>query len=220
MFTGIIQQLGHLTERKDAAGGARLYVRPESPLVDLETGESIANEGVCLTVEPSSRPDRLEYYMSRETLERTTLGGLRAGAALNMERSLGLGAKMGGHFVMGHVDGVGEITRLDRDGEGWNLEIAFPPAMRRYLAPKGSIAVDGISLTVVGICEGRFSVAVIPHTREVTSLREKSAGSPVNLEADMIARYVAEQFANQAEARLPGVGGGLTEISLRDAGFS
>lgn len=215
MFTGIIQQLGRVTERRDAAGGARLIVRPDRPLEGLEAGESIANDGVCLTVEPASLPDRLEYFLSRETLDRTTLGALRPGSEVNMERSLGLGAKLGGHFVMGHVDCVGEISRLDREGEGWLLEVAFPPLMRRYLAPKGSVAVDGISLTVVGIDAGRFTVAMIPHTREVTTLHGKGAGSRVNLEADMIARYVAEQISSLASAP-----GGLTRDALRDAGFA
>ncbi len=216
MFTGIIQQLGRVRESLDAPGGRRLKIRSESGFENLRAGESIAVEGVCLTVEPGSPPGELIFFLSEETLSKTTLGELESGAAVNLERSLALGDRIGGHWVMGHVDAVGQIARLEQSGEGWILEVAFPEALRRFLAPKGSISVDGVSLTVVEIKGDRFSVAVIPHTYQMTSFQSKRAGSRVNLEADVIARYVAEQM------RLGNAGSPPSRVDeelLRRAGF-
>lgn len=213
MFTGIVQRLGRVLSMQEAAGGARLTIDAGGGFEGLAEGESVAVEGACLTVEPGSAPERMNFFLSDETLAKTTLGALKAGRRVNLERSLAVGDRMGGHFVMGHVDAVGRIARLDRRGEGWDFEVEFPPELRRYLAPKGSVSVDGISLTTVEIRPSSFTVAVIPHTREVTSLRDKGAGSPVNLEADVIARYVAERLAAASPS------GGASENLLRQAGF-
>src|SRR6185369_4029583 len=142
----IVQQTGRVSSAQKAADGLRLTVVPDHAMTDLEIGESIANDGVCLTAEPGSTPAALRFFLSPETLGRTTFGSVKAGAVLNLERSLAVGQKMGGHFVMGHVDAVGEIRRLDRLGESWELEVGFPPVMRPFLASKGSVAIDGISL--------------------------------------------------------------------------
>lgn len=213
MFTGIIQRLGRIESLQAASGGARMIVRPDAPLAGLEIGESIANDGVCLTAEPDSKPDHLIFFLSNETLSRTTFGAAKSGATVNLERSLGAGDRLGGHFVMGHVDATGCIARLDREGEGWILEVEFPELMRPYLAPKGSVAVDGVSLTVVEVRARSFTVAVIPHTRENTSLKAKSAGAPVNLEADVIARYVANYLSQAVKS------GGVSAELLKNAGF-
>lgn len=201
MFTGIVQQTGRVEKVQRAEGGVRLAVAPAAPLADLKIGESICTDGVCLTAEPGSTPDRILYFLSEETLSRTTLGSAAQGTIVNLERSLAAGDRLGGHLVMGHVDGVGTIRRLDRRGESWDLQVETPAGLVPFLAPKGSISVDGISLTVVDVLESGFTVAVIPHTHEVTSLRNKAAGSPVNLEVDMIARYVVQYLGNLASGK-------------------
>lgn len=190
MFTGIVQGLGRILSADPAAEGVRFVIEPLFAFENLDVGESIAIDGVCLTAEPGSTEARLGFFLSSETLSRTTLHGLRRGDSVNMERSLAAGDRLGGHFVLGHVDAVGKIARLDREGEGWTLEVAYPENLRPYLAPKGSVSVDGISLTTVDVSGSSFTVALIPHTYEVTSLKNKKAGSPVNLEVDAIARYV------------------------------
>lgn len=215
MFTGIVETLGRIAALERQSGGARLILRPDRPVRDPVPGESIAVEGVCLTVEPGASPERLTFFLSGETLDRTTLGGLAPGALVNMERALAAGDRLGGHFVMGHVDCVGRIEGFEDQGDWRILTVGFPPALRRYLAPKGSVAVDGISLTTVEVRPAAFTVAVIPHTREATSLKTKGPGSPVNLEADMIARYLAEQTA----LILGGGEGGVTAGLLKRAGF-
>lgn len=214
MFTGIIKITGRARSASRGAGGMRLAVLPEEPISDLEVGESIAVNGVCLTVEPGSSASQPVFFLSEETLARTNLGDLQTGAFLNLERALRVGDRLGGHFVMGHVDCVGEIRRLDRDGEAWMLEVGFPPSFRQFLAPKGSVAIDGISLTVVDVRESSFTVAIIPHTYHATSLRAKQAEATVNLEADVLARYVAEGARSAGES-----GGGVTSTLLERAGF-
>ena len=195
MFTGIVKATGCVREIAAAAGGSRLTIEPSSPYEDLEIGESIAVNGVCLTAEPGSSASRLGFFLSAETLQKSSLGAVGLDACVNLERSLRAGDRLGGHFVMGHVDCVGRIAALDRDGEAWNLEVAYPASFRPYLAPKGSAAVDGISLTVVEVRPSSFTVAVIPHTVEATNLRARKPGDPVNLEADVLARYVAQHLA-------------------------
>jgi riboflavin synthase len=137
----------------------------------------------------SIEPAGFAADLSGETLRRTSLGGLRAGDQVNLERSLRLGDRISGHFVFGHVDGLGTVTALDRAGEGWWLRVAADPVLAPYLVDKGSIAVDGISLTMCDVSDDAFAIAVIPHTFEVTTLARRSVGDAVNLEADMLARY-------------------------------
>jgi riboflavin synthase len=214
MFTGLIQTTGEVREAQAADEGVRLTVAPTQAIGDLAIGESIAVCGVCLTAEPDSRPDRLRFFMSRETLERTRLAALRPGARVNLERSLRPDDRMGGHLVMGHVDGVGEIERLERQGEGWLLGVRYPGELSVFLAPKGSIAVDGMSLTLVDVERTRFTSALIPHTVEATLLKWARAGDRVNLEIDMLARYVVR--ALEAMERRSGR---LTTELLAQAGF-
>lgn len=190
LFTGIIDLLGTLRSLTPASGGARLELAPAAPLADWVAGESIAVNGVCLTVEPDSRPEALRFFLSTETLQRSTLGALEPGALLNLERALRAGDRLGGHIVSGHVDAVGSIVRLEPEGDGWLLEVAAPPQLAPMLAPKGSVCVDGISLTIVRPTRERFSVALIPHTVQATRLRTLGPGVAVNLEVDPLARYV------------------------------
>ena len=171
MFTGIIETLGRVENlSRTGQAGARLAVAPERPLAALAAGESIAVNGVCLTAEKESTDRRLVFFASPESLTRSTLGELRAGDAVNLERALRADGRLGGHLVMGHVDAIGTIQRLERVGEAWDLEVAYPRELASLIAQKGSIAVDGISLTVAALGEGTFTVAVIPFTYDGTRL--------------------------------------------------
>lgn len=215
MFTGIIERTATVHARVAAQGGARLEILPAPPIDDLRVGESISVNGVCLTVEPASRPDRLVFFISQETIDRTTLGSIQTGRRVNLERSLMPGDRMGGHLVMGHVDGIGTIRRWEKRGEAWRLECAFPVDIAPLIAVKGSIAVDGISLTISELNDETFAVAVIPHTAAETTLKDAAPGAQVNLEADMLARYV--QRAIEAQSQKPK--NGLTLDKLRSAGW-
>lgn len=214
MFTGIIKIRGRLDGRQTSEGGLRLFVTPTPPIGDLEIGESIAVNGVCLTAEPGSRPGNLIFFLSSESLTRSTLGELETGAALNLERALTAHERLGGHIVLGHVDAVGEIRRWERRGEAWELEIAHPSALAPFMAEKGSVAIDGISLTLATSGEGVFTVAVIPHTAASTTLDAAAPGLRVNLEADVLARYAVRALEYAGSA-----GSAVTEDLLRQAGF-
>ncbi len=213
MFTGIIEQVGRVRARQTAPGGCRLEIVPAPPFEGLRIGESVAVDGACLTAEAGSSPERLSFFLSAETLTRTTLGGLALGAEVNLERALAVGDRFGGHFVLGHVDAVGHLIHLRPQGEAWELAVACPAEIGRFLAPKGSIAVDGISLTIVEARPTAFTVAIVPHTLRQTTLQSKSAGASVNLEVDVIARYV-RRFLEGA------VGAGAVDLELLErAGF-
>ena len=213
MFTGLIEHLGEVGGLNAVAGGSRLSVSPTPPINDLEIGESIAVDGVCLTVEPESASENLIFFLTEETLSKTTIGKFGNGQKVNLERAMAGMDRFGGHLVMGHVDGVGKIARLDRQGEGWLLEVECTPDFMAFVAPKGSVAVDGISLTPVDVTKTSFTVALIPHTQTHTSLSGKGAGAAVNIEADMIARYVHQYMARLGEA------GGVDDALLKRAGF-
>ena len=188
MFTGIVQTRGAVARLEARGGDARLAI--DAPdLGEFQVGDSISVSGACLTA--AARTERgFVADVSRETLDRTTLGALAAGAAVNLERSLTLAAPLGGHLVTGHVDGVGELLSQEEDARSRRLRFRAPEGLARYLAAKGSVCVDGVSLTVNEV-EGReFEVNVIPHTAAVTTLGDARPGSRVNLEADLIARYV------------------------------
>jgi riboflavin synthase len=193
VFTGIVTEIGRIGRVVTAAGGRRLEV-VASAGAPPAVGASVAHSGVCLTV-----TDRLDggwaVFASQETLARTTLRTWREGTRINLERSLRLGDELGGHLVFGHVDAVGRITVIERSGESWRLEIEVPRPLAPLLAVKGSVAVDGISLTVNEASADRFAVTIIPHTWAHTTLADRRPGDPVNLEADMLARYVARQLA-------------------------
>ena len=190
MFSGIIETLG--TVRPQTPG--RIEVAPETPLACLETGESIAVNGVCLTVSSAS-DDGFTADVMPETLHRTTLGALTDGATVNLERALRLGDRVGGHMVSGHVDGTGIVTALREDANARWVTIATPEDLIDLIAEKGSIAVDGISLTVVDVFEGAFTVSLIPVTLAATVAGGWRVATAVNLEVDLIARYVARTLA-------------------------
>lgn len=190
MFTGIIECQGTIESRSVGPQETRLRIAtpfPEAP----ERGESIAVDGVCLTA-VAGGPGWFEAVVSPETLSRTTLGGLEAGVRVNLERALRLGDRLGGHLVQGHVDAVGRVAGVRPEGSGARMSIAFPAELAPLVVFKGSVAVDGVSLTVAARGEGTFEVALIPETLEVTGLGTRRAGDRVNLEVDLIGRYVVE----------------------------
>lgn len=188
MFTGIVEELGTVTARTPAPAGAAfsatLEFASEFVLDDVAVGASIAVNGCCLTVTGHS-PGRWRTEVSRETLDRTALGDLDVGDVVNFERPLAVGARLGGHMVLGHVDGVGEVV-VGPPG----LRIRIPDHLMRYVVEKGSIAVDGISLTAFGLVDDTFGVAVIPHTMAVTNLGHRPVGGRVNIEVDILAKHV------------------------------
>lgn len=190
MFTGIIQALG-IVEGIEARGGdMRLRVAlGELAGNDFATGESIAVNGVCLTaIEPAAT--HLVADVSRETLDHTTLGGLAKGDKVNLEPALAAGDRLGGHLVSGHVDGVGTLLEKTEDARSWRFVFEAPQALAKYIARKGSICIDGISLTVNGVDDARFDVNIVPHTLAVTNLGSREPGDRVNLEVDVVARYL------------------------------
>jgi len=190
MFTGIVQGIGRVRVREPRGGDTRLeFEAPAALLADAGTGDSIAVNGVCLTAVMIA-PAAFAADLSRETLVRTTLGALDFGAAVNLETSLRAGQPISGHFVSGHVDATARILDLREDARALVLEIELPPSLAPYVVEKGSIAVDGVSLTVNTVAPDRLSVTIIPHTRAVTIISDYRAGTRVNLEADLIARYL------------------------------
>jgi riboflavin synthase len=203
VFTGIVEELGEVTAVEDLGEAARLAVRGPVVSGDAEPGASIAVNGICLTVVDVDRADGgLTFDVMRETLDRSSLGVLRSGAAVNLERAATLTSRLGGHLVQGHVDGVGQILSRSPD-EHWELiTIGLPPQLGRYVVEKGSIAVDGVSLTVASVTAESFTVSLIPTTLRLTTLGHKAIGEPVNLEVDVIAKYV-EKLLPSATADHP-----------------
>ena len=190
MFTGIIQGVGTMAAREPRGGDVRLVIDVGSlPFEDVELGESIAVNGVCLTVVEFG-PGRFAADASNETLSLTTLGSLSAGDALNLERAMRPDDRLGGHLVSGHVDGVGRVAAIEPDARAQRWRFEAGPEVLRYVAKKGSICVDGVSLTVNQADDTGFEVALIPHTIENTRFAHTGVGDPVNLEVDLIARYV------------------------------
>lgn len=190
MFTGIVQGVGRIRGIEPRGGDATYWIETgDVPLSELEIGASIAVNGACLTA------TRLEAHafaadLSRETLSLTTLGGLGAGARVNIEKALVAGQPLGGHYVTGHVDGVGHVVSRYDDARSVRVEFEVPEALARYVARKGSVCVDGVSLTVNGVGGRRFDVNLVPHTLTVTTLGDLAPGRAVNLEVDIIARYL------------------------------
>ncbi len=190
MFTGIVQDTGQVSAATPLDQGLQLSVRTRLAREGLEVGESICVSGACLTVEEVSG-DAFRCFLSAETLACTTLGRAHEGTMVNLERALRLSDRLGGHLVTGHVDGVGAVTAWQPAGEAVEAEFSAPPDIRRYLAPKGSVAVDGVSLTVAAVTADGFRAALIRHTLVATTLRVRTMGDAVNLEADIVAKYVA-----------------------------
>jgi riboflavin synthase alpha subunit len=190
MFTGIVEVLGQVRALRPVGDGMRLTVAvPGEAGWQLTVGESVAVSGVCLTV-VAAEPGTLMFDLAEETRRVTTLDDLEAGDSVNLERPLRLDARLGGHLVLGHVDGVGRVISVRAEGEGRRLSVMLPAALRPLLIPKGSVAVDGVSLTVAELGAEAFEVALIPYTLAVTTLGSRSPGERVNLEMDVIGKYV------------------------------
>jgi riboflavin synthase len=202
MFTGIVEETGTVERIKPTPKSIELTIRATLTARDLKVGDSLAINGCCLTVvKVSSRGKSklLQFDLLKETWQRTNLQFASTGSLLNLERPLRTDGRLGGHFVTGHIDGIGRITRWERTGQDHVLDIAAPADVIRYVVFKGSIAVDGISLTVAGVQKKGFRIWIIPHTYEVTALRERKVGDAVNLEADLIGKYV-QKFVTSASA--------------------
>jgi riboflavin synthase len=197
VFTGIIQSTGRVEAVQSRGGGVRLTLAPARRLTRLALGESVAVDGACLTVTSGSGA-RFTVDVSPETLRRTTMGALRRGGRVNLERALRLGDRLGGHIVLGHVDGVGRVQAITPEGEWVLYRFTAPKTIRPYLVEKGSIAVDGVSLTVFDCRNGRFTVALIPHTLQETTLTDLVPGDRVNLEADVMLKHVEAMLKTRA----------------------
>ena len=190
MFTGLVEETGEvLSLETTPTGGFRLGLIAPIIAPTAHLGDSVAVNGCCLTV-ASKTDDILFFDLLQETLARTSLSEVQSGSLVNLERALSVGARFGGHFVQGHIDGTAEILRIEPSGADLRLQIALPPDGARYLVAKGSIAIDGISLTVAELGPDSFTLWIIPHTREVTNLRTRTPGDRVNLEYDLLAKYV------------------------------
>jgi riboflavin synthase len=207
MFTGLVSDMGLVERLAPRQGGARLSIRPRAMSVDdLSLGESVACSGACLTVVERGG-GVVSFDAVPETLAWTTLGGWGSGTLVNLERALALGERLGGHLVQGHVDAVGEVLRRTPEGQGARLVVSLPRTIAALVAKKGSIAVDGVSLTVAAVERDRFEIALIPETLARTTLGQAGPGTKVNLEADVIARHVARQ-REVAAAEGGGIGAG------------
>ncbi|HEY0702800.1 MAG TPA: riboflavin synthase [Candidatus Acidoferrales bacterium] len=221
MFTGITEQVGRIEslQSSDAGGTVRIHL-PSQPgehvsVADgMKLGDSIAVNGCCLTV---THFDEMHFAadLSGETLRRTNFGEKKRSDLVNLERPLAAGARLGGHFMQGHVDGVGRVTRLAPEGDSWWLSVRVPEHLRRYVAEKGSIAIDGISLTVAKWQDGIVDIAIIPFTHENTNVRAMKVGDPVNIETDILAKYVESLLKKDETTASPRV----TVKQLREEGF-
>jgi len=210
MFTGLVEEVGRVVRLTRRGEGAYLHLSAHKVLEGTRIGDSVAVSGACLTVVTMAGGTFAVDCMA-ETLEHTTVGSLRPGHEVNLERALALGDRLGGHMVLGHVDGVGEVLSSRTRGFAQELRISLPVELRGYVAGKGSIAVDGISLTVTDVTETEFGLGIIPHTLRETTLRAVSPGRRVNLEVDVLARYVhrvLETFVGESVARGTTVGPG------------
>ncbi len=191
MFTGLVEELGVVEQLYPRGNATDLAIRTEITALDAELGASVAINGCCLTVVKIEK-NILTFQAGSETLSRTNLGALKPGDHVNLERSLKVGQRMGGHFVTGHIDGSGTVNARNDDGEWAEFWFEVPEPLARQMAAKGSVAVDGISLTLVDVEKERFSVALIPHTLAVTTLGDRQIGDSVNVETDILAKYVAK----------------------------
>ena len=212
MFTGIIEEVG----RVNRIGGGSLVIDCHKVLEDVQLGDSIAVNGVCLTVTHFDKSSFTADVMP-ETVRRTSLAELKKGSPVNLERALTLASRLGGHIVSGHIDGTGEIVKFADEGNAILMTISAGPELLRYIVEKGSVALDGISLTVAKVTDSDFTVSLIPHTREVTNLGSKKTGSPINIETDVLGKYVEKMLQGQREPQQSQ--STLTLDFLRENGF-
>jgi len=215
MFTGIVEEIGSVHRTEIRSGGMRMDVAASAVLEGTRPGDSISVNGVCLTVEKIVG-NMFTAFLSTQTLEKTTLGDAGDGYRVNLERALALGDRLGGHLVSGHVEAKGQIRELRKDGEGYQLTVSCPSEFAPYIVPKGSVSVDGVSLTIVKDMGQAFSVSMIPETFKKTTFRLKTPGNFVNLEPDLILKYVMSVVRNlTAETS----GGAITIDKLIESGF-
>lgn len=237
MFTGLVEEIGIVRGLERTGDGGRLSIRSRKVIEGTRVGDSIAVDGACLTV-VETRADGFVVDCMKETLAHTTLGQAQAGREVNLERSLAVGGRLGGHLVLGHVDAVAEILEVTRGSQAWLLRVSLPAAVRGCVAPKGSIALDGISLTVVEVSLDSFTLGIIPHSLRETTLHSVRTGRRVNVEGDVLARYVYRALQVLSNGTTLGGGaapmndgfglfggsqadeGGLTEEFLREQGFA
>ncbi|MGC8842644.1 MAG: riboflavin synthase [bacterium] len=191
MFTGIIEEIGKVKRVSRKGNGLLLEVEAHTLHQDVRAGDSVSVNGVCLTV-MEKRKDTLLFYASQESLRRTNLSKLRVGEEVNLESALTLNKRMGGHIVQGHIDGVGRIRKIVRRGEEMRMEISVDKELHPYLVSKGSIAVDGISLTIAEVSKDAFEVVIVPYTYNYTNLKRRKVGDIVNLEIDVLAKYALQ----------------------------
>jgi len=218
MFTGIIQAVGNIASLEQRGGDLRLGIQTgKLPLEDVVPGDSIAVSGVCLTVVELAGY-RFFADVSGETLRRTIFGDLGVGDPINLEKALTLATRLGGHLVSGHVDGTGSVIARRQDSRSVQFTIQAPDELARYIAVKGSICVDGVSLTVNAVSGSSFELNIVPHTLEETTLQGFRTGRRVNIEVDLIARYLERLLLGDAAAK-PGAGSGLTSELLESCGF-
>jgi len=199
MFSGIIETTGKITRIEQMADGAKLTLTSDIPAGEASLGESICINGACMTVTASGETE-LSFDVSAESLRRTNLGELQAGSVVNLERSLRMNDRLSGHIVSGHVDGVGRVQSIQPEGDSFLYTFEIPAELSRYVVEKGSIAVDGISLTVFHCKPTSFTCAIIPHTHQVTTLHARKPGNKVNIECDMQGKYI-EKFVSEAVSR-------------------
>ncbi len=195
MFTGLIETTAEISGRDISGKAGKLRLRPQKIFESLERGESIAVNGACLTLESWSSDGTLEFHTLEETLSRTNLGSIKIGSLVNLERALQVGDRLGGHIVTGHIDSTAQFLGMRKQGDDIEYRVALPEELKPYMAPKGSIALDGVSLTLVDISEDSFSVHLIPVTLEETALGQRQVGDVINLEADLLGKYVQRQLS-------------------------
>jgi riboflavin synthase len=217
LFTGIIEESGVIHAIRRSPAGATVIIEAGRLAPELKVGDSIAVNGVCLTVVECKGRD-FSSDLSAETLRRSSFAQGREGMIVNLERSLAVGDRLGGHIVQGHVDGIGRLLASIPSGEGFEMEFSVPPELDRYLVVKGSVAVDGISLTVASIKPGAFVVAVIPHTYHATNLQHLKKNDIVNLEGDILAKYI-ERFFRLSQPEDGNSRAKLTVESLKEQGY-
>ena len=189
MFTGIVSEVGRVAGCEKTDRGRRLSVVASGATEDLQVGDSVAVNGICLTA-VSVEPPRFQVEAMAETMTRSNLGGLGEGSSVNLERPLPIGGRLDGHLVQGHVDAAGVVTEIQPEGRSKRVSVSVPDGLERYLVYKGSVAVDGVALTVTAVDRGSFEVALIPHTLEVTTLGNWEVGHRANVEVDILAKYV------------------------------
>ncbi|ANB01041.1 riboflavin synthase [Ectothiorhodospira sp. BSL-9] len=216
MFTGIIQSVGTLAATEDRGGDSRLTLRTgKLDLTDVQLGDSIAVNGVCLTA-VALPGDGFVADVSRETLSKTSLGALGIGDPVNLEKALTPTTRLGGHLVSGHVDGLGEVTAVEQEARSWRYHVRVPDELARYIAPKGSVCIDGVSLTVNTVDGAVFTVNIVPHTQQETIINGYRVGTRVNIEVDIIARYLERLLLGDKAAQPQH---GISEAFLAEHGF-